>query len=756
VRGLFPSPTLGGARAALAETSETLLLVTRHGRLPLSGVDDPGPALESLASAGGLASPEEMRALVAIARAVEAVRALPAPEEEFPRLARRLAGLPELSEIVRRAAKTFDADGTLSDGASPKLSELRSRLRRERQRVYEKARTWLSRHAADAAGDTVVLRDGRYCLPLSPSAAPRVAGIVHDRSASGQTVFVEPLEMTAHNNEIALLSSDVRREEERIRREFGAFLLTHGEEFESAAGILTSLDSFAARAAFAAAVEGVAPEFSEEGRWTLAGARHPLLDARLAALRRDVLSERREEHDAVPLDIDLAPDRKWILISGPNAGGKTVVLKTLGLFSQLAQAGFHLPARAATLPVFSRILASVGDDQAILSDLSTFSSSMRRIAEILRAAGPETLALFDELGSGTDPEEGAALAVAVLETYRAAGGRAVATTHLSAVKEFAAGRQDAQVCAMEFDESTGRPTYRLHPGLLGRSRALATAAEEGLPQSAVARAREILGQAWVRRERLETEAEETLARLRARETELSASLERAREREDRLRSESEELERRREKLLREGHDAFERARRQLRAAAAGAVEEIRKEKLSRAQAAARVESAERDARETPLVREAEELAEAASRELLPGASVRLRDSAVEGRLVELDGERAWIEARGKRIGVPRADLVGVASPTRAPRASVTAPEIAAPTEVNVIGCTVEEAIDEVERAIGSSIASGADSLRIVHGHGTGRLRSGLRGYLRRHPAVALIRAGADHEGGEGATVAVLK
>ncbi len=756
MRGLFPFEEHEAARRALAETSEAQLLAARFGRLPLAGVEDPAPALESLAAAGGLASPEELKSLLALARSGESVRGLPAAPGEFPLLAPMLAGLPDLRDLLRRAAKTFDPDGTVADGASPALAGLRTRLRRERQRVYEKARGWLTRHAVEAAGDTVVLREGRYCLPISSSAAPRVGGVVHDRSASGQTVFLEPLEMTELNNAIALLSADARREEERIRREFGVALLARGGELERSAGILSSLDALAARAGFAQAVEGVAPEFSEEGRWTLRAARHPLLDARLAELRREVLGERRADHDAVPLDVDLPPDRKWLLISGPNAGGKTVVLKTLGLFSRMAQAGLFLPAASATLPVFSRIFASVGDDQAILSDLSTFSAAMRRIAGILREAGAGTLALFDELGSGTDPEEGAAIAVAVLETYLARGGRAVATTHLSAVKEFAAGREDALVCAMEFDEATGRATYRLHAGLLGRSRALATAAEEGLPEGTLRRARELLGEAWVRRERLETEAEEALARLRRREQELAEALAQAREREERMRRESEELERRKEKLLREGRDAFERARRELRAAAAGAVEEIRKEKLDRAAAAARVASAERAASANPLVQEAEELAEVSGRALLPGHAVRLRDSAVEGRLLELDGDRAWIEARGKRLRVPRADLVGAAEPSRRARATVTAPEAAPPAEVNVIGRTVEEAIEEVERAIDSSLASGAPSLRVIHGHGTGRLRSGLRKFFREHPAVASLRAGEAREGGNGATVLVLR
>jgi len=755
VRGLFPFPEEEEARGALEETAQAVVLRERAGRLPLAGLDDPAPPLDALAAAGGLGFDAELRPLLSVARAAERTRRLDADLSDLPRLAARIFALPDFGDLVRTAARLFEPDGTLSDHASPKLQTLRTRLRRERQSLYETAKQWLARNAADAAGETVVLREERYCVPVSASAAGRVRGIVHDRSGSGQTVFVEPFEITDANNALSLLSSDLKREEERIRREFGRALLSRGEDLLAAAELLSELDAIEARGAFARACEATMPEFSPRD-WAISGARHPLLDRGLAAARRTVFGEEPGTRDAVPLDVELAPGKRWLLVSGPNAGGKTVVLKTVGLFSMLAQAGFLLPARRAVLPFFRAFLTLIGDEQGILSDLSTFSSAMRRLAEVLRDADADSLALLDELGSGTDPEEGGAIAVASLESLLAQGTRAVVTTHLTSVKEFAAGREDAQIAAMEFDEATGRPTYRLRAGFLGRSRALATARDQGLPSATLDRASTLLGEAWQRREKLESEAEEALARLRERERELSESLARAREREERLQAERDEVEARRRKILTEGRDSLDRARRDFRAAAAEAVERIRSEKMTQAKAAELLARVESERRADPAVREAEEEVESAARTLRAGDAVRLRAGSATGTIVSIEGDKARIEAGGKRLSVPLADLTAIARKPSG-RSAVSVPEpVSAPREIHVIGRTVDEAIDEVDRAIDHSISSGEETLRVVHGHGTGRLRAGLRDFLRKHPAVASYRAGKANEGGEGATVVVLK
>jgi DNA mismatch repair protein MutS2 len=341
-----------------------------------------------------------------------------------------------------------------------------------------------------------------------------VPGIVHDRSGSGQTVFVEPIEVIEANNELALLASEERLEVERLLTEFGRAVLDAAVPLEGAVRAIAELDALEARVEFGEMSGGRVPEISEDGGWSLVGARHPLLDPLLAPLRRRVLGEERAERAVVPLDLELPPERRLLVISGPNAGGKTVVLKTAGLFSLLAQSGFPVPAAAGTrLPVFSSIATEIGDAQAILSDRSTFSSSMEALASMLDRSAPGSLSLVDEIGGATDPEEGSAIAIAWLEEYLARGGRAIVTTHFSAIKGFAESRTDAVLAAMEFDEATGRPTYRLHPGLSGRSRALSVARERGLPETVLARAQDVLGESWRRREQIETEAQAALERL---------------------------------------------------------------------------------------------------------------------------------------------------------------------------------------------------------------------------------------------------
>ncbi|MEP6995451.1 MAG: endonuclease MutS2, partial [Acidobacteriota bacterium] len=472
--------------------------------MPLAGLEDIDPFLDELAQAGGAGSPEHFRPIVRVARAAQAVRKS-LERAESTHLEIRQARLPSFDRLLAEAAQLFGSDGLLRDDASPELTAIRSKLRRRRSEVSRTLERLLDSRRESFGDAVVVLRNDRYCLPVLASARGRVPGIVHDRSGSGQTVFVEPMEVIESNNDLALLAAEERREIERLLAQFGVAVLQHEGELRAAAKELAELDALEAKAAFGEMGEGRLPEISEDGSWTLLAARHPLLDRRFEALRRRVLDSGRDGRDAIPLDMELPADRRLLVVSGPNAGGKTVVLKTAGLFSMLAQCGIPVPAGPGTrIPVFRSIRTEIGDAQAILSDRSTFSSSMETLAGILAQGQPGALALIDEIGGATDPEEGSALAVAFLEAYLASGGRALVTTHLSAIKTFASSRADALCAAMEFDETTGRPNYRLHAGLAGRSHALSVAQDRGIPAAVLERARVILGEAWERRERAET------------------------------------------------------------------------------------------------------------------------------------------------------------------------------------------------------------------------------------------------------------
>lgn len=726
------------------------------------------PLLEALARSGGNGIPEDFRPILAAARAAQAVRRF-LERADTPRLSARRDALPQFEELLEGARRLFAADGSVRDDASPRLKELRERLRRWRNEVSQRMSRLLEERR-DALGDALLVqRNDRYCLPVLASARSRVPGIVHDRSGSGQTVFVEPMEVIEANNELALHAAEERREVERLLSEFGRKVLETAPELESAVAAMGELDALEARVEFGEITQGRIPEISDDGSWKLAAARHPLLDPRLAPLRRRVLEESRAAREVVPLDLDLDRERRLLVVSGPNAGGKTVVLKTAGLFSLLAQSGFPVPAAAgARLPVFSSIEAEIGDAQAILADRSTFSSSMEVLAGILGEARPRSLALIDEIGGATDPEEGSALAVAWLEAYLARGGRAIVTTHLSAVKSLASGRPDAVCAAMEFDEASGAPNYRLHPGLSGRSHAFSVARERGIPEPVLARARDILGDAWRRRERAETDAEAALERLRRLEAELVDLRRRAEADAERLSAEREALRRERVKLLEEDRSGFERARNRLAREVAEELARLRRDTARLAQAsAARLldEAARQAAASEPVLREADALAQSRSLELAVGSRARLRGSRTEATVLALEGDFARLDVSGKRMQVKRADLEPLASPRprvsrsprpAAPEAPAASPAGSSTSQINVIGRRLDEAVDEVERALDAAILAGHGRLRVVHGHGTGRLRDGLRDHLRTHRAVASIRAADAREGGNGATIVELK
>ena len=731
----------------------------------MGGLADVAGPLALLEGTGGAASPQDFRAIVVSAKAAQAVRRA-LSGVETPELAQRARRLPDLQDLVDAAARIIGPDGAVRDDASPELAALRRRLRRRRSDVAARLEKMLETRRDALADAVVVLRNDRYCLPVSASARSRVAGIVHDRSGSGHTIFVEPLEVVEANNELALAVAEERREVERLLTSLGRGVLDRAEDLVSAVEQVAELDALEAAAEFGALADARVPELSDDGTWTLVRARHPLLDARLSSLRHRALGETRAAKEAVPLDLDLKPQTRLLVVSGPNAGGKTVVLKTAGLLSLMAQAGVPVPAGAGTrLPVFGAITTEIGDAQQILADRSTFSSSMETLAAILEAGAPDQLALVDEIGSATDPEEGGALAVAFLEEYLSRGGRAIVTTHLSAIKAFTEARSDAVGAAMEFDEATGRPTYRLHPGLSGRSRALSVAERQGLPERVLARAREILGAAWERRDRAESDAEAALERLRTAEQELLLEREGARREAERLAAERVATTRQRERMLEDGLAGFERAKKELARRVESEIEAIREDAARRATESAAQLLARAEAESAgEVVLEAREDRIARARALGPGDRARLRGTRTEGAVESVEGETVWLSVGGKRMRVPLGELERTGgrvpehpSPRPSPRAAGRGSEEPGSTpEVNVIGRRLDEAIEEVEKALDSALAAGADRFRIVHGHGTGRLRDGLRDHLRNHPSVSRLRAADPREGGNGATIVDIK
>jgi DNA mismatch repair protein MutS2 len=769
VRALLPS---GDPEEVERLRGITRDLVARRAFRPpvaLGGLDESAPLLSRLGPQGQALLPEDLLDLfVLVDRSEGARRAVPVEGVELLRLAELLAPLADLSDLAGEKERIFESDGRIKDTATVRLHSIRAALLRLRRDVVKRLEE-LARERAEALSEGYVTeKGGRYCLPVRADRRDAVPGIVHEKSGSGQTFFVEPLAVVDANNALAEALEEEREEIHRILVGLTARFSARKGDLAEAVSTLTELDAFQARAEWSGRVDGVFPAASEHV--VLRGARHPLLDRRLAALREEVFGEDAEARasDAVPLDLDLPEGKRLLLLSGPNAGGKTVVLKTLGLFSLLSQSGFAIPAAAGTaLPVFDRLLVVSGDAQDLLGDLSSFEAAMTRMARVLAEATPRSLVLLDELGSGTDPDEGAALAVAVLAHDRARGGLTVATTHLSAVKEWARGEEDVLSAAMEFDEATGRPTFRAKPGAVGRSRALAVAERAGLPRAVLAIAKERLGAGWAA-----TDA--ALARLEA-ET-LAARKEAARSREASERAEARlaDLEKERAavaaeraRLAEKARERVDRALEALRETTRREIDRLREElRAGRAVSRGALMTVTNAARQAALDFVEEEPEAPAAGPVSIGDLVRVRPWKTTGRLLRIEASRgeAEVEVGGKRMKVPVSSLIPLAAPSPPRRPAHAPPPRPAPSagepaasgpEVVLVGLRVDEALPEVERALNQALLAGKGALKIVHGHGTGRLAAAVREFLDTHPGVAGHRPGGAREGGTAVTVARL-
>jgi DNA mismatch repair protein MutS2 len=724
-------PSLDTAFAPLLERLET-------GLPPLDGLEI--LTLARLLEAGGAA--------------IERIRAADPPA---PELARRLEGLGDPSGLVAQVRRVLDRKGQVRDDASPRLAELAREVRGARDRLYSRLERVRDANRELFGEETVPMRGGRLLLVLSSGARGRMPGLVHGRSASGKSFYFEPLDVVEDNNQLATAVEEQEAERRRLLAELLAAFVTELPLVRAIAERIAELDALEAAGRFAAACGGRLPELGETGRLRLLGARHPLLDARLAGRRERVLGTAGHTGDVVPLDLELSPERRVLVVTGPNAGGKTVAAKTLGLAVAAAQAGLPVPCESGTiLPIFGSLVATVGDEQDLLADRSTFSGRLARLGEAWEAAGPTALALLDELGSGTDPEEGAALAVALLEHLLERGALALFTTHLAKVAAAALERDGAACAAMEFDPDSGRPLFRLRPGAPGGSEALALARRLGLAPRWIARAEQLLGPEHRELSRLLAELEATRAELARATVEAAARRDEAPLAAARLERERAALETERRRVGRKLDGELGAFRERVQRELADVEQRLRREFEAGRRRGVAAEELARRFEGAPALAPEPEAAPAGPIEV--GGRVRHRTLGWSGRLERLDGDRAEVAVSGKRVRSRLGDLVAVGSERTvpAPRPAAEPGEASAPAELMLLGRRVEEALDEIDDFLDRGLRAGLREARIVHGHGTGRLRDAIREHLRRHPAVATYRAGAPNEGGNGATVVALR
>ncbi|HEY8416735.1 MAG TPA: endonuclease MutS2 [Limnochordales bacterium] len=758
---LRPSPEPAVVRQWLAETAEALQLLGRGGPDLLAGARDVRESLKR-AGLGGVLSGTELLDVASTAAAMRrARRVLLNDPDAWPHLAQRAARLGTFTEVEETIAACIGPDGQMLDDASPELARLRARIRTLHQRIRDRLDAILrSPSLRQALQDTVItVRGGRQVVPVKQEHKGMIPGIVHDTSASGATVFVEPLEVVELNNELQEARSQEEQEVERLLRHLSAQVGRVAEEMLVGVSLLAELDLILAKARLAESMRAVAPKMNEEGWVRIVGGRHPLLTGRV-----------------VPIDVWLGREARVLVITGPNTGGKTVTLKTIGLFCLMAQAGLFVPAEPGTeLAIFSGIYADIGDEQSIQQSLSTFSSHMSAIVHILRRVDERSLVLLDELGAGTDPAEGAALAMAILDHLLAAGARVVATTHYSDLKAFVHNRPGMQNASVEFDVETLAPTYRLIMGLPGRSNALEIAARLGLPEPILSQARARLTHDDVRVDDLIRNLEETRRAL-------EEELERAR----RLRQENErlhaELEAARAELAERRQSVLEKAREEARRVVSAARRETQAalDELRRLQRQGDLEGARRTHRRLerlqaeleapPAPVETPDARPLAPSELVPGTPVLVLSLGQTGTIIEgpaADGH-VTVQVGGMRARVPGQSLRAAPAaavreePERRPSAParpglgiVAAKRAHISPELHLRGMTVEEALEALDKYLDDAVLAGLPTVRIVHGKGTGTLRRVVHEHLRSDRRVKSWRLADASAGGHGVTVAEL-
>ncbi|HXY39376.1 MAG TPA: Smr/MutS family protein [Vicinamibacteria bacterium] len=798
VAQLSPLADVAAVREALARTSEGVVLLRALGRQPYHDLPDPEEALVVARTRGAHLEPRALADLASFIEGGVEIAWRVARVEGAPRLATLASAVRDTREVARSVRRALLPSGEVADDASPRLADLRRTLVRLKSQLTSVMEGYLrSRDAERLLQDRVITtRNDRYVLLLKAEQKGQLPGIIHGSSGSGASLFVEPLPAVELNNDIVSLQDEERAEVLRILQELTAGAGARAEDIAQLAFVLGQLDAVQAMALLALDMDAQAPLIvSENDGIELHDSRHPLLMPALAA-RLGI--ERGSE--PVPVSIRVGGDEPVLVISGPNTGGKTVALKTVGLFAAMAQCGLHVPAASGSrLPVFARIFADIGDEQSIAENLSTFSSHLSAIVAMTRDLARPALVLLDEVGAGTDPTEGGALGVAIVEHFRRQGAVVIATTHHGLMKAYAQSTPGVACASFGYDPHSYEPTFRLSLGTPGRSLALEMAERLGLPAEVVRDARS-------RRDLKEEQAEALLQRLEQEKAELE------RER-VRLEGQKAEAEGARLRALADEREMQSRKRREVEVfarelrrrgeeAEARATEAIREavERLEAAQKAAalspRVRSeavrAIREAREgilrdpqlaIPAEPEPEEV------KLAVGSRVRVRAAAgVTGEVMALKGDLAEVAVSGKRLQVPTAELIGLARSAAVPRGvrgdggppeqrtpgrsgrsgatpvhprpssnvTVSFETKSVPAEVNLIGLTVEQAQDRVDKLLDDAALSDRREIRIVHGFGEGKLRKAIARMLERHPLVASYRPGGPNEGGGGATVVELK
>ena len=760
---------LEAAFALIREAGEWL----RAGReLGFGALADPQTWLERIEAPGAVLEPAELLDVGSLLETAGWLRQQFREEAaKFPLLAARAGALADFRDLHAAIRRCILPNGEISDDASNTLRRVRVSITQTRDSIQKTLKQILRARQAEAGEDYVTLRNDRFVIPVRAEHRRSVPGVVHGASATGQTVFTEPFETVEANNQLVQFAEEEAAEIVRILRELTEKLQMMRGPLLSAVEIIAELDSVFARARFAREFDATVPEFLEATELSLLEARHPVLEDKL----------RKENRAIVPMSLSMGGQERLLVISGPNTGGKTVALKTTGLAALAAQSGIPVAAQRAVLPLFDQMLVDIGDEQSIAADLSTFSAHMLNLKTMLEAATPQSLVLVDEMGTGTAPEEGAALAVALLDAFRAKQCLVLATTHHDRLKTYASTTPGVVNAAVEFDDVHLRPTYRLMVGIPGGSSGIAIAQRLGLAKQIIEHAHSLLA----------PESREA--------ADLIAYLHRSRDELDRMQrqmaAERQALEDERKKLRTEWAERQQKRIQQLEAQfsemqkrfdenVARVVEAVKEREL-RAQlektARRKMQDARGEAREELNAAVVQTIADSQADlgvssastgrvnpdQLQAGARIRVRGFSKPVVLRRIDGSSAEIEAGPLRMKVAVDEITGVEGETAASKSGtagkrqdvmVTAqrPEGPAADEINVIGMTVEEATDRLDKFLDDAALAQKSQVRIIHGHGTGALRKGIGEFLSTHPLVEKHSFETEEHGGKAITVVELQ
>ncbi|MED9965592.1 MAG: endonuclease MutS2 [Blautia sp.] len=761
-RKLTPSTDLEEIRHMQTQTKDALTRLFQKGNISFGSVKDVRGSLKRL-EIGSALGITELLSICSLLENVNRVKAYSRNDrsdslpDSLDGMFSALEPLTPLSTEIRRCILSEDE---ISDDASSALRQIRRSMKAANDKIHTQLSSLVSGSARNYLQDAVItMRNGRYCIPVKSEYKGQVPGMVHDQSSTGSTLFIEPMAIVKLNNDIRELELKEQKEIEVILASLSEQTAVHGELIKADLEIMVQLDFIFARASLAMDMNGNEPLFNDEGRINLKKARHPLIDKK----------------KAVPIDIRLGDDFDLLVITGPNTGGKTVSLKTVGLLTMMGQSGLHIPALdRSELALFHEVYADIGDEQSIEQSLSTFSSHMTNVVSFLKNADTHSLVLFDELGAGTDPTEGAALAISILSHLHERGIRTMATTHYSELKVYALSTPGVENGCCEFDVETLRPTYRLLIGVPGKSNAFAISSKLGLPDYIIERAKEQISEQDESFEDVLTSLENSRITIENERAEIEQYKKEIEALKEKLESKQEKLDERKERILRQANEEAHAILRETKEYADQTMKMFHKFQKDHVDTASmekerqklrqRMNKAESGMAQNAAVKKPKK--ELSAKDLSLGESVKVLSMNLNGTVSSRPDSKGYLFVQmgiiRSKVHISDLELVDEAEITTPTLQRTGAGKIrmskssSISTEINLLGKTVDEAIAELDKYLDDAYIAHLKSVRVVHGKGTGALRKGVHNYLKRQKHVASFRLGEFGEGDAGVTIVEFK